>query len=305
MPPSYARAVSIDAIAIAAALREAGIDVAAGILSPESRDGRIVVALPGGRLAWFPTSDEGHARLARERRVLRVIAEHCRFAVPRILHESPAGWDVRARVPGRVDPWAVYQRLPAEPALACALGAAIGAILAEQHDRVPIAALEGLPRRPDWPLPSAQILAALPDVTDASDVLTGAPAVLAALDALPDEHRVLVHGDLGLHNLALDPETDAVHGVFDYGDACLADRHRDFRYLVFDVGADEALEAALAVYEPATGVRIDRARVLLENAGCALSFLAERRGHAPEARPCGRTLAEDLRWVRAAVARVT
>jgi hypothetical protein len=300
----YTRPVSSDAVAIATALREAGVDIAADALAPELRDGRIVVALPGERLAWFPTSDHGRVRLERERRVLRVVAEHCRFAVPRILHESPAGWDLRARVPGRVDPWAVYHRLPREPALARALGAAIGAILAEQHGRVPVAVLDGLPLHPDWPLPAAQILAALPEVTDAGDVRSAAPPVLAALAALPDDDRVLVHGDLGLHNLALDPDTDAVRGVFDYGDACLADRHRDFRYLVFDLDTNEPLEAALAVYEPATGVPIDRARVVLENAGCALSFLAERRGHPPEARPCGRTLAEDLRWVRGALARV-
>ena len=291
-------------LAIAAALREAGVDIAPDALAPEQRDGRIVVALPGERLAWFPTSDDGRVRLARERRVLRVIAEHCSFAVPRVIHESPAGWDVRARVPGRVDPWAVYHRLPREPALAHAIGAAIGAILAEQHDRVPTAALDGLPVRPSWPLPDEQILAALPEVTDAADVRAAAPHVLAALAGLPDGGRVLVHGDLGLHNLALDPDTDAVRGVFDYGDACLADRHRDFRYLVFDVGVYEPLEAALAVYEPATGVAIDRARVLLDNAGCALSFLADRLGHPADARPCGRTLAEDLRWVRGAVARL-
>ncbi|HMG56355.1 MAG TPA: aminoglycoside phosphotransferase family protein, partial [Kofleriaceae bacterium] len=262
--------MSSDAVAMASALREAGVDIAADALAPEPRDGRIVVALPGERLAWFPTSDDGRALLARERRVLRVIAEHCRFAVPRILHESPAGWDLRARVPGRVDPWAVYHRLTSEPALARSIGAAMGAILAEQHSRVPCAALDGLPLRPGWPVPTAQILGALPEVTDASDVHAAAPPVLAALDALPDHDRVLVHGDMGLHNLALDPDTDAVLGVFDYGDACLADRHRDFRYLVFDLGADETLEAALAVYEPATGIRIDRGRVLLENAGCAL-----------------------------------
>jgi aminoglycoside phosphotransferase (APT) family kinase protein len=295
------------AVEIAAALREAGVDLAPGALTPEQREGRLVVALPGDRLAWFPTSDDGRAWLARERRVLRVIAEHCSFAVPRVIHESPAGWDVRARVPGRVDPWAVYHRLAHEPALGSAIGAAIGAILAEQHGRVPAAALDGLPLRPGWPLPDDQILAALPEVTDAgedADVRAAAPRVLAALAALPDADRVLVHGDLGLHNLALDPDTDAVRGVFDYGDACLADRHRDFRYLVFDVGVFEPLEAALAVYEPATGVAIDRGRVLLENAGCALSFLADRRGHAADARPCGRTLAEDLRWVRGAIARL-
>jgi len=38
--------------------------------------------------------------------------------------------------------------------------------------------------------------------------------------------RALVHGDLGLHNLALDPETDAVNGVFDYDGAAWADRHQ-------------------------------------------------------------------------------
>jgi aminoglycoside phosphotransferase (APT) family kinase protein len=296
--------VPSDAVAIATALREAGVDIAADALAPEPRDGRIIVALPGERLAWFPTSDDGRARLARERRALRAIAAHCRFAVPRVLHESPAGWDLRARVPGRVDPWAVYHRLPHEPALARAIGAAIGAILADQHGHVPAAALDGLPLRPDWPVPAAQILAALPEVIDDADIRAAAPRLFAALAALPDHDRVLVHGDLGLHNVALDPDTDAVLGVFDYGDACFADRHLDFRYLVFDVGADETLEAALAVYEPATGVTIDRARVLLENAGCALSFLAERRGHPPEARPCGRTLAEDLRWVRGALARV-
>jgi len=293
----------MDAIAIAAALREVGVDVDAGALVPEQRDGRIVVPLPGERMAWFPTCDDGRARLVRERCALRAVAAYCRFAAPRILHESPAGWDLRTRVPGRVDPWAVYHRLPDEPGLARAIGAAIGAILADQHG-VPGAALDGLPRRPDWPVPAAQILAALPEVTDARDVLAAAPAALAALTALPDDDRVLVHGDLGLHNLALDPDTDAVLGVFDYGDASFADRHRDFRYLVFDIGRDEPLEAALAVYEPATGVAIDRARVLLENAGCALSFLAERRGHPPDARSCGRTLAEDLRWVRGALARL-
>jgi aminoglycoside phosphotransferase (APT) family kinase protein len=51
--------------------------------------------------------------------------------------------------------------------------------------------------------------------------------------------RALVHGDLGLHNLALDPETDAVNGVFDYDGAAWADRHHDFRYLPFDVGRED------------------------------------------------------------------
>ena len=46
-----------------------------------------------------------------------------------------------------------------------------------------------------------------------------------------------------------------------------------------------------------------RERVLLYNAACALTFLAARVDTRPEERPCGRTLVEDLRWARIAVAR--
>jgi hypothetical protein len=63
------------------------------------------------------------------------------------------------------------------------------------------------------------------------------------------------------------------------------------------------LDAALAAYEAATGVRPSSARVRLYNAACAVGYLAYRAGVPPEARWCGRTLAEDLAWTRWAVAR--
>ena len=114
--------------------------------------------------------------------------------------------------------------------------------------------------------------------------------------------RVLGHGDLGLHNIALLPGTDEVAGVFDYDGASWADRHRDFCYLLFNDGADEAmLDAALEAYEPALGVRLNRERIHLCNAACAVGFLAHRAGTPPEARPCGRTLTEDLTWVKGAL----
>ena len=112
---------------------------------------------------------------------------------------------------------------------------------------------------------------------------------------------MLVHGDLGFHNIAVDPGTDELLGVFDYDSAAWADRHHDFRYLVFGDDDESVLDGALEVYEPAMAVRIDRSRVRLCNAACAISFLAFRCGVPPEARSCGRTLAEDLAWVRAAL----
>ena len=115
---------------------------------------------------------------------------------------------------------------------------------------------------------------------------------------------VLVHSDVGLHNVAVDDATDAVNGIFDYDSAAWADRHHDFRYLVFDFGEDNLLEAALSVYEPIVGRTIDVMRVKLYNAVCALSFLALRRGVPADERSCGRTLDEDLRWANHALAQL-
>jgi hypothetical protein len=64
------------------------------------------------------------------------------------------------------------------------------------------------------------------------------------------------------------------------------------------------LDAALSVYEPAVGQRIHRERVLLYNAACAITFLANRVGTRPEDRSCGRTLDQDLRWSSFAIAKV-
>ena len=111
-----------------------------------------------------------------------------------------------------------------------------------------------------------------------------------------------MHADLGLHNVALDPNTGALNGVFDYDAAAWADRHHDFRYLILDLESHALLDAAVATYEPVVGRVIRRERVLLYNAACAISYLAYRAGRAPEERWCGRTLAEDLSWSRGAIA---
>ena len=103
-------------------------------------------------------------------------------------------------------------------------------------------------------------------------------------------------------NIALAPGTEEAVGVFDYDGAAWADRHQDFRYLVFPDGTGgEELEGALEVYEPALGLQLDRERIRLCNAACAIGFLAFRCGTPPEGRSCGRTLAEDLSWVRQAL----
>lgn len=273
----------------------------------ERREERWAIWLPGERIAWFPATTRGRERLAIERRVLRLLAERCTYATPRILFESTAGFDVRAMVPGHCDPWPLYERIKTDTALARQIGRAIGAILVEQHTRIVEADVAGwLPEQVSWPEPAGSIRTWPPQVIDDTALMAAIGRTLDAYEALSIDpaDRVLVHADLGLHNLAIDPATNAVRGIFDYDGAAWADRHHDARYLVLAIPGEPVLEAALAVYEPAVGCTLDRNRIWLYNAVCAASFLASRIGVPAGQKWCGRTLAEDVRWVRHALERV-
>ncbi len=291
-----------------AVLRAAGITCSAEDVQVIARDERWAMPMGGERIAWFPESEPGSTRLAIERRVLSLIAERCSFQAPRLLFVSPRGFDVRQMVPGLCDPWGLFHRCQVDSRLAERIGRAIGGFLAEQHTRIGEADVAGwLPQRTRWPEASDWIRERLPLVLDDDGFIRAMEEVIERYEAVPirADDRVLIHGDVGLHNLALDPESDTVNGIFDYDSAAWADRHHDFRYLLFDVGREDMLDAALGVYEPAAGRSIDRNRIRLYNAACAICFLAFRADTPAEEKPCGRTLAEDVRWVRTALAKLT
>ncbi|KGM30937.1 hypothetical protein P409_30140 [Inquilinus limosus MP06] len=289
---------------VCTALREAGLNLRPDEIALEAREDRWLARLPGDRMAWFAANERGARRLVADRRLLRLLAERCRFSAPRVLYESGAGFDLRAAVPGSCDPAALYARIATDQALARRLGHALGLVLAEQHGRIARPDVAGwLPEHVPWPEPAGWIRERLPEVTDDAALLARIDRVLDARETLdvPENDRALVHGDLGVHNIAVDPVTGDLRGVFDYDGAAWDDRHQDFRYLVFDHADEGLLEAAIAAYEPAAGHEIDRERVRLYNAASAICYLAYRRGVAADVRHCGRTLAEDLAWVRKAV----
>jgi phosphotransferase family enzyme len=295
---------TITAASACQALREAGIALSPSELRIDHREERWAVWLPADRIAWFPGNGRGRQRLTVERRVLRLLAERCTFATPRILFESPSGFDVRAMVPGHCDPWPLYERIKTDLPLARHIGQAIGAILVEQHTRVTKADVTGwLPDRVSWPEPADWIRPRLAKVIDDTALIGSIGRALYTYESLSIDPAdcALVHGDVGLHNLAVDPATNDVRGIFDYDSAAWADRHHDVRYLVLAIAGEPVLEAALAVYEPAVGRTLDRNRIQLYNAVCAASFLASRLGVPAEQKWCGRTLEEDVRWVRQAL----
>ena len=286
-------------------LGKAGLSIAPEQLDIEARSERWLVRLPEQRLAWFAASEDGLRRLKIERRVLGLLADRCTFEAPRILLADPE-FEVRSMVPGIEDPWSLYSEVLDSSRVAERVGAELGRILAEQHSRIRVDDVaDWLPRELHWPPPGSWIRERLASVVADQELLAKADAVITVYENIPvaESERALVHSDVGLHNLCVDRESHTVSGVFDYYGAAWADRHHDFRYLVLDEDCDELLGAALEVYEPAVGHSIERGRVLLYNAACALSFLAFRAGTAPEKRSCGRTLEQDLRWTRLAIAR--
>jgi aminoglycoside phosphotransferase (APT) family kinase protein len=294
--------------AVCTALARADVFVEPSEVRIEARDERWLVRLPGQRLAWLAASASGAERMRTERRVLRILAARCSFAVPRILFEDPTGeFDVRTRVPGDADPVQLYAEIRADGGLAARVGAAVGAMLAEQHSRVDADDVVGwLPDRVTWPRAAAWVHQQLPRVVNDAPLISSAIGVMEAYENVPvlDPDRALVHGDVALHNLAVDPETHRLHGLFDYADAAWADRHHDFQYLVLDVDRWDLLDAAVSAYERVARKRILRDRVLLYHAACAITFLASRAGRNPDERWCGRTLREDLQWSRLAIDRV-
>jgi hypothetical protein len=289
-------------------LRGVGVTCVPGEVEVVARDERWAVLLSGQRIAWFPASESGRRRLEVERRVLSLLAKRCSFRVPQVLSMSARGFDVRQMVPGQCDPWGLFRRCQADPGLTRRIGRQIGVLLAEQHSNIIAADVAGwLSERIAWPESGSWMRERLPRVVNDDALVNAMLEVIKRYEAVPvgTNDRVLIHGDVGLHNIALDPETDTINGIFDYDSAAWADRHHDFRYLLFDVEREDMLDAALEVYEPINGRRIDRERVRVYNAVCAVSYLALRGAIPADQKSCGRTLAEDIRWARVALSKVT
>ena len=286
-------------------LGKAGLSVKPEEVKVQAREERWLVHLPNEQMAWFARSDEGQQRLSRERKVLKLLEARCSFEAPRILYESEDGrFDLRAKVPGLTDPRYLYNRLLKDPELTSEAGQAIGSILAEQHTQISIQDTEGwLPRNVVWPMNSDWIRHRVKQVVSDSTLLADIEKTLILYESLQitEQDRVLVHTDIGFHNLVFVRETLTLRGIFDYDGAAWADRHHDFRYLIFDFERPEMLEAALAVYEPIVKTQLSRQRIWLYNATCAISYLAYRLGTRPEEKSCGRTLAEDINWTHQAI----
>lgn len=234
--------------------------------------------LPGNRLALVADKPAAAARLAREAKLLRLLGSRVSFGLPSIEHDGP-GLQVRMLVPGAQIGGEGRERAFAALPQATRLAHDLGSALAQLHR-----ALTGEEAK--------QLGPANVDTLPTSDILRerlegrlSDPTTARAFDRLLDRYTayqpheddiVFVHGDLWAGNMAVDPETGALNGLFDLDDSGLADRHVDFMY--FHSFGDAFTRRALAVYAAEGGPSARWEQVAIYHAVAAFGALADIRG---------------------------
>lgn len=82
---------------------------------------------------------------------------------------------------------------------------------------------------------------------------------------------MVLHGDLHGWNIALDPASNQLVGVFDFNGTCIGDPHLDFRYFFYT--DPPLLEAVLEFYQAMSSRKLSLARCILYAAATDLSDL--------------------------------
>jgi aminoglycoside phosphotransferase (APT) family kinase protein len=204
----------------------------------------------------FPKSDEVARQLEIEARLLPVLGEQLRVAIPLFrFHGHPS--------PGFGRPFAGYRRLPGEPAIRLDAPAAamdrlvapLAAFLSALHAFPLDAALRaGVPvQRLDEVL--AEIRAdAVSDLARVVEAEPSAPIddwrrfIDAGADAPTRSPGALVHNDFAAEHVLLDRDTQAITGVIDWSDAAISDPVVDFAGLCHWGGVPFA-RAVLEAYD--------------------------------------------------------
>ena len=283
---------------IAAALREhAGLTIAPESIKLERRSWRWFATLPDDLILFIADNPESAAHLVRESKLLSTLAPRVSFGLPRIHPIDPKlGLQLRTLVPGAQLSGDGRERAFAEQPQGARLADDLACALAEIHQAfTPDEARTLGFSAAEPPLPQADALAAR-----MGNRLTD-PKIAATFQHLLERYRTttpatsditLVHGDIWGGNLAVDLQTGALNGLYDFADAGLADRHLDLMY-IHSFG-EAFTERLFAAYEAETGCAISRQRTALYHAIAAFAALADMASKGEDD-----LLEQRQRWVAA------
>jgi aminoglycoside phosphotransferase len=260
--------------------RSAGLVISPDLITLEQRKWRWIAYLPGDLIAWIPVDLAGAERLGREGRLLQFLEGRVSFGLPSVHYVDPdLRLQVRRKIPGvQVGGEGAGARefgaLPQGLRLAGDLGRALG----ELHLAVPPAQAQELGYGSRRFLPDAyELHGRLASKISGQPIATTFDRLLEIYKRFepPSRDLVLLHGDIWGGNLAVNPLSGALNSLFDFVDACVADRHLDFIY-AHSFG-EKFRKGSFAAYASTTGIELSGQRTAMYYALSAFAALSDTR----------------------------
>ena len=213
--------------------------------------------------AWifkFPRRPEAIARLRKECDLLSLIRPRVDIAVPdMVLHESPVLFSQHRKLAGGF--LETHDYLPLAEDKRDAVAEQMARLYAVLH-AIPVAeALAAGATAVDPWTPPDELAKAEPRLPpELRPLLRQTLDAYAAIPANPGE---ATYGYFDGHgwNMAFDPETGVLNGVYDFADSGFGPRHQDLSYSNWI--SRDLTHRIIDRYEPMTGRSIDRERVML------------------------------------------
>ena len=247
----------------------------------------------GDTIFKFPKHAEAPARLRREARFLALIAPRVPLVVPRMkLHETPRLFSEHVMIPGEIIETAGYDVL--SDAQKQATAETLAEFYAALH-AIPLseAIAAGAEPKPEWP-DAAAVLPALHELPE--QVRDFAGRVFAAYLELLHEEEIFGYFDGHGWNMAFDHERGVLNGVYDFADAAIGPRTREFTYS--SLTSTDLTERLISAYENQTGIAINRRVVAIRMSVQNFAEFAELEEPNPD------FTAAVVRWHHYAQARI-
>lgn len=211
-----------------AAIASVRPDLAALPLTLHTKGWDSVAVEAGDTIFKFPRNEIAVARLRKEARILALIRPRVPLTVPDLrLHEQPTLFSEHRMIPGGMIETPQYDVLT--PDQRQAMAEKLAAFYVALH-AIPIAdaVAAGVDPKPGWP--PADELISLAESSLPWSLHAWVRNVLVAYDSLDNSDLIFGYFDGHGWNMAFDHQRGVLNGVYDFADAGIGPRTREFGY---------------------------------------------------------------------------
>ncbi|MEO8245167.1 MAG: aminoglycoside phosphotransferase family protein, partial [bacterium] len=241
----------------------------------------------------FPRNPVALASLQREAGLLHLLKGRLTLSVPdMVLHQGPPVFSAHPKLPGAHLLAGTYANV--SEAGKARLAEVLGQFYAELH-AIPVAQARLAGALPIGRWRSAADIERLALPLLPPKIRMAAEVALADYAGMSGDQTIYGFFDGHGWNMAFDPQSEVLNGIYDFADSGIGDLHQDFVYGNF-IDAD-LTRRTVAAYQRRTGRDLDHRRIWLLTAVLRLSELAATVGDA-DGRPT--MLKNAVDWLRTA-----